>query len=165
MEVTTPATRDRIDTYREDAAEDVEAALTDADDVSEGWRDRSIRERERLLASVADVLRENSRRYAETTTREMGKPIDQAVDVVDSETEAVEKANDTDFGLGASVWTDRERGERIAHQIEAGCVSVDQPVRSDPRVPFGGVGESGYGRELSEPGITVFLDRKTVWVE
>ena len=85
---------------------------------------------------------------------------------VGSEDEAVEKANDTEFGLGASVWTeDRERGERVAARIDAGCTYVNQLVKSDPRVPFGGVGESGYGRELSEAGIKEFVNRKTVWVE
>jgi succinate-semialdehyde dehydrogenase/glutarate-semialdehyde dehydrogenase len=85
---------------------------------------------------------------------------------VDDEEQAVEKANDTQFGLGASVWTeDRERGERLARRIEAGCVYVNQLVKSDPRVPFGGVKESGYGRELSGVGIREFVNRKTVWVE
>jgi len=84
---------------------------------------------------------------------------------VDDEAAAVEKANDTEFGLGASVWTtDRERGERLAGEIDAGCVYVNELVKSDPRVPFGGVGVSGYGRELSEAGIKEFLNRKTVWV-
>ena len=78
---------------------------------------------------------------------------------------AVETANDTAFGLGASVWTaDRERGERLARGIDAGCVYVNELVKSDPRVPFGGVGISGYGRELSEDGIKEFVNRKTVWL-
>ncbi|MFD1585756.1 NAD-dependent succinate-semialdehyde dehydrogenase [Halorientalis brevis] len=85
---------------------------------------------------------------------------------VDDEAEALEVANDTRFGLGASVWTaDRERGERLAGQIDAGCVYVNQLVKSDPRVPFGGVGDSGYGRELSAIGIQEFVNRKTVWIE
>jgi len=89
-----------------------------------------------------------------------------AVYEVESDREAVEKANDTPFGLGASVWTeDRARGRRLAGDIEAGCVYVNQLVKSDPRVPFGGIGESGYGRELSEAGIKEFVNRKTVWVE
>ena len=89
-----------------------------------------------------------------------------AIHEVDDEEAAVEKANDTEFGLGASVWTaDRERGERVARLIDAGCVYVNQLVKSDPRVPFGGVKESGYGRELSEIGIQEFVNRKTVWVE
>lgn len=85
---------------------------------------------------------------------------------VGDEDAAVRKANDTQFGLGASVWTeDRERGERVARRIDAGCVYVNQLVKSDPRVPFGGVGASGYGRELSGAGIREFVNRKTLWVE
>jgi succinate-semialdehyde dehydrogenase/glutarate-semialdehyde dehydrogenase len=89
-----------------------------------------------------------------------------AVYEVGDEEAAVAKANDTEFGLGASVWTrDRERGERIAGRIDAGCVYINQLVKSDPRVPFGGIKESGYGRELSEAGIQEFVNRKTVWTE
>ena len=89
-----------------------------------------------------------------------------AVYEVTDESEAIELANDTEFGLGASVWTtDRERGEAVARRIDAGCVYVNQLVKSDPRVPFGGVGESGYGRELSEAGIKEFVNEKTIWVE
>ncbi|SDY39679.1 NAD-dependent succinate-semialdehyde dehydrogenase [Halopenitus persicus] len=89
-----------------------------------------------------------------------------AVFRVDDESEAMARANDTRFGLGGSVWTtDRERGERLAHEIEAGCVYVNRVVGSDPRVPFGGVGVSGFGRELSEAGIKEFVNRKTIWVQ
>jgi len=89
-----------------------------------------------------------------------------AVFEVDDEAEAVALANDTEFGLGASIWTeDRERGRRVGREIDAGCVYVNQLVKSDPRVPFGGVGESGYGRELSGAGIREFVNRKTLWVE
>ncbi|WP_226011184.1 NAD-dependent succinate-semialdehyde dehydrogenase [Halomicrobium salinisoli] len=96
---------------------------------------------------------------------ELFGPVAAVWEVADDEA-AVEKANDTQFGLGASVWTaDRERGERIARRIDAGCTYVNQLVKSDPRVPFGGVKESGYGRELSEAGIHEFVNRKTVWIE
>ncbi|WP_281259290.1 NAD-dependent succinate-semialdehyde dehydrogenase [Salinigranum rubrum] len=89
-----------------------------------------------------------------------------AVFRAEDEEAAIETANDTEFGLGASVWTeDRERGERVAHRIEAGCTYVNQLTKSDPRVPFGGIGDSGYGRELSEVGITEFVNKKTIWVE
>jgi succinate-semialdehyde dehydrogenase/glutarate-semialdehyde dehydrogenase len=92
-------------------------------------------------------------------------PVATVYEVADEE-EAVNKANDTNFGLGASIWTEnRDRGERIAGRIDAGCVYVNQLVKSDPRVPFGGVKDSGYGRELSEAGIKEFVNRKTVWVE
>jgi succinate-semialdehyde dehydrogenase/glutarate-semialdehyde dehydrogenase len=89
-----------------------------------------------------------------------------AVYRVSDESAAVEKANDTEFGLGASLWTsDLDRADRLASEIEAGCVYVNELVKSDPRVPFGGIEESGYGRELSEAGIQEFVNRKTVWLQ
>jgi len=98
-------------------------------------------------------------------SEELFGPVASVYRVAD-EDEAVAVANDTRFGLGASVWTtDRERGESLAREIDAGCVYVNQLVKSDPRVPFGGVGDSGYGRELSAIGIQEFVNRKTVWVE
>ena len=89
-----------------------------------------------------------------------------AVFRVGSDEEALELANDTTFGLGASVWTgDLERGERFARGFDAGCCFVNEMVKSDPRLPFGGVKDSGYGRELSRHGIREFVNRKTVWVQ
>ncbi|MFB6113960.1 MAG: NAD-dependent succinate-semialdehyde dehydrogenase [Halodesulfurarchaeum sp.] len=98
-------------------------------------------------------------------TEEVFGPV-AAVYEVQSEEDAIETANDTKFGLGASIWTeDRERGERVARKIDAGGTYVNQLVKSDPRVPFGGIRESGYGRELSGAGIREFVNRKTVWIE
>jgi succinate-semialdehyde dehydrogenase/glutarate-semialdehyde dehydrogenase len=80
--------------------------------------------------------------------------------------DAVEMANDSDFGLGASIWTDdRAHAGNIARQLEAGCVMVNQLVKSDPRVPFGGIKDSGYGRELGDYGIREFVNTKTLWIE
>ncbi|MGB0839746.1 MAG: NAD-dependent succinate-semialdehyde dehydrogenase [Chitinophagales bacterium] len=79
---------------------------------------------------------------------------------------AVKMANDTAYGLGASIWTtDRERGIRLARQIEAGAVFINSLVRSSPSLPFGGVKRSGYGRELSEQGIKEFVNIKTLVVD
>ena len=82
------------------------------------------------------------------------------------EADALEKANDSVFGLGAAVFTkDIKKGEQIAEKcLEAGCCFVNAFVRSDPRLPFGGIKESGYGRELSSFGIREFVNIKTVYV-
>ncbi len=89
-----------------------------------------------------------------------------AIIPVRDEEQAIAAANDSQFGLGAAVFTaDRQRGERIAAtRLEAGCCFVNTYVRSDPRLPFGGVKHSGYGRELSAFGIREFVNVKTVYV-
>ncbi len=82
---------------------------------------------------------------------------------VDSEAEAIKLANDSEYGLGASLWTKNiDKAERYAEQIQAGIVTVNNVVISDPRVPFGGVKKSGYGRELSRYGMIEFTNIKSV---
>jgi succinate-semialdehyde dehydrogenase/glutarate-semialdehyde dehydrogenase len=79
--------------------------------------------------------------------------------------DAVRVANDSAYGLGASVWTrDLKLGEALARRIESGAVFVNGMVASDPRLPFGGVKRSGYGRELSEFGIREFVNIQTIWI-
>jgi succinate-semialdehyde dehydrogenase/glutarate-semialdehyde dehydrogenase len=86
--------------------------------------------------------------------------------VVKNEDEAVKAANDTEYGLGASIWSrDTDRAERLAKRIEAGFIAINDMVKSDPRLPFGGVKKSGVGRELSHYGLREFVNIKTVVVK
>jgi succinate-semialdehyde dehydrogenase/glutarate-semialdehyde dehydrogenase len=86
--------------------------------------------------------------------------------IVNNEEEAIAEANNSEFGLGASVWTNNlERGMRLARRIQSGLVSINEMVKSDPRLPFGGTKLSGIGRELSEFGIKEFVNIKSVIVK
>ncbi|NOQ53539.1 MAG: aldehyde dehydrogenase family protein [Thermoplasmata archaeon] len=112
-------------------------------------------------ATVLTGVRKGMAAYGE----ELFGPVATIIAARDEE-DAVRIANDTAFGLGSAVFTrDLERGERIARDgLEAGSAFVNTFVRSDPRLPFGGIKESGYGRELSHYGIREFMNAKTVFV-
>ncbi len=85
------------------------------------------------------------------------------ITIVENESEAVKLANNTEFGLGASIWTkDLAKAEKMSRRIESGIVSVNNVVISDPRIPFGGIKHSGFGRELSRYGILEFVNIKSV---
>ncbi|CAD6368478.1 succinate-semialdehyde dehydrogenase (NADP(+)) [metagenome] len=85
------------------------------------------------------------------------------ITIVENESEAVRLANNTEFGLGASIWTkDLAKAEKMSRRIESGIVSVNNVVISDPRIPFGGIKHSGFGRELSRYGILEFVNIKSV---
>lgn len=82
-----------------------------------------------------------------------------------SEEEMLSIANHEEYGLGASLWTkDRERAARLVTKIEAGAVFVNGLVKSDPRLPFGGIKASGFGRELAREGMLEFMNQKTIWM-
>lgn len=91
-------------------------------------------------------------------------PVAPVVPVKD-ESEAIKVANDSELGLGASIWSkDRDKALRLAKEIEAGVVVVNSLVKSDPRLPFGGVKKSGIGRELSKFGLYEFMNIKSISV-
>ena len=111
-------------------------------------------------ASLLDRVKPDMPAYSE----ELFGPVAAIIRARD-EQDALRIANDTRFGLGASIWTgDRERGQALARRLMSGCVFINGLVKSDPRLPFGGVKASGYGRELSHHGLHEFVNVKTVWV-
>jgi succinate-semialdehyde dehydrogenase/glutarate-semialdehyde dehydrogenase len=91
-------------------------------------------------------------------------PVAAVIRATDAE-DAVRLANDTEYGLGAALWTgDIKRAKDLARRIEAGSVFINGMVASDPRLPFGGIKRSGYGRELGVFGIREFVNIQTVWI-
>ena len=111
--------------------------------------------------SILDGVAPGMRAYDE----ELFGPVATVIRAKD-ENEALRIANESRFGLGGSVWTkDLNRGERIARQMQCGAAFVNGFVKSDPRIPFGGVKASGYGRELSHHGMHEFVNAKTVWIK
>ena len=111
-------------------------------------------------ASILDQVAPNMRAYRE----ELFGPVALILRAKD-EADAIRIANDSPFGLGGSVWTrDTARGERVARQLQCGAAFVNGMVKSDPRLPFGGIKNSGYGRELSHHGIREFVNAKTIWM-
>jgi succinate-semialdehyde dehydrogenase/glutarate-semialdehyde dehydrogenase len=110
--------------------------------------------------SILDGISPGMRAWSE----ELFGPVATVVTVRDAD-EAVDVANASNFGLGGSVWTrDAARGETLARRLECGAAFVNGMVKSDPRLPFGGVKDSGYGRELARHGIREFVNAKTLWV-
>jgi succinate-semialdehyde dehydrogenase/glutarate-semialdehyde dehydrogenase len=105
------------------------------------------------------------RKEMRIVTEEVFGPI-MPVLFAETEGEMVQMANATPYGLGASIWTrDLDRAEKLAGELEAGFVAVNDMVKSDPRLPFGGIKKSGVGRELSRHGIREFVNVKSVVIK
>ncbi|MCP4706085.1 MAG: NAD-dependent succinate-semialdehyde dehydrogenase [candidate division Zixibacteria bacterium] len=91
-------------------------------------------------------------------------PVSAIIPVKDND-EAIKVANDSRFGLGGSLWsTDLKKAEAAARKVESGAIFINGMTKSDPRLPFGGIKKSGYGRELSHYGIKEFVNIKTIWI-
>lgn len=111
-------------------------------------------------ASILGGVKENMRAW----TEELFGPVAIVIRVKD-EAEALKVANAIPYGLGGCVWSgDARRGENFALDLECGAAFVNGMVKSDPRLPFGGVKDSGYGRELSYHGMREFVNVKAIWI-
>jgi succinate-semialdehyde dehydrogenase/glutarate-semialdehyde dehydrogenase len=111
--------------------------------------------------SLLDRVVPQARAYRE----ELFGPVATVIRARDDE-DALRIANDTRFGLGSSLWSrDTARAERLSREIQAGCCFINGMVKSDPRLPFGGIKASGFGRELSYHGIREFTNARTVWMK
>jgi succinate-semialdehyde dehydrogenase / glutarate-semialdehyde dehydrogenase len=145
---------------RVDLAEQVEAQVKKSVDAGA----RLVTGAQRSGCNFRPALLENVKPGMVAFDEEIFGPV-AALITVKNEMEAVVMANASRYGLGASVWTkDKERGEKVAREIESGSVFVNSLMRSDQRLPFGGIKKSGYGREISELGIKEFVNAKTLYV-
>jgi len=110
--------------------------------------------------TILDSIQPGMRAWYE----ELFGPVASIIRVVDEE-QALKVANGSNYGLGGSVWTrDKQRGEKFARCLQSGSAFVNGMVKSDPRLPFGGIKNSGYGRELACHGILEFTNVKSVWI-
>jgi succinate-semialdehyde dehydrogenase/glutarate-semialdehyde dehydrogenase len=144
---------------RDEVEEQVTAAVAEGARILTGGKRLEGRGNYYAPTAIIDIA-ESSRLYRE----EVFGPV-ASLYVVDSADEAVRIANATEFGLGSCAWTHDEPEQKLfAAEIEAGQVFINSMVASDPRVPFGGVKKSGFGRELGRHGIREFVNAKTVWI-
>jgi succinate-semialdehyde dehydrogenase / glutarate-semialdehyde dehydrogenase len=145
---------------RLDLAEDVEKQMN----TSVGKGAKIITGGKRVNCNFQPTLLDLVKPGMSAYDEELFGPVASLITVSD-EAEAIEVANNHRYGLGGSVWTkDLQRGEYVSRQIETGSVFVNSLMRSDQRLPFGGIKKSGYGRELSELGIKEFVNAKTICV-
>ena len=149
---------------RQDLVDDLEKQVNES--VSKGAKILTGGKRSNLKGAYFEpTLLVNITKEMPVYTQEVFGPVASIISFSNLD-EAIDIANDTSYGLGASLWTsDTAKAEEIAARIEAGNVFFNGLVKSDPRMPFGGIKNSGYGRELSEEGIKEFVNQKTVWVK
>ncbi|PVW15665.1 NAD-dependent succinate-semialdehyde dehydrogenase [Marixanthomonas spongiae] len=145
---------------REDLAQDLEKQVTDSLDAGAKLEIGGKRQNAYFEPTVVSGVTPKMPMFNEET---FGPAL--SVTTFKTVDEAIELSNDSKFGLGVSIFSeDIETAEKMAFKFNEGAVFINELVKSDPRLPFGGVKKSGYGRELSEHGIREFVNRKTVYI-
>ena len=145
---------------RDEVHDQVERAVSDGAEILTGGE-----KLDRTGYFYAPTVLGNVERGTVAFEEEIFGPVASIVVAQDAD-EAVDLANDTSFGLGGAVFTeDIKKGESVARRLDCGCAFVNQMVKSHPHLPFGGVKDSGYGRELSGLGIREFVNAKTLWID
>lgn len=140
----------------------VKRSLKEGGRLLTGGNPMDIRNREKRGYFYSPTILDNVNPNMEIAQEETFGPVAPII-TVESESQAIDIANSTRFGLGASIWTkDLDKAERYSRMIESGIVTVNNVVVSDPRVPFGGIKHSGFGRELSRYGLMEFVNIKSV---
>ena len=147
------------------------ARLNLADDIEQQSQASIAKGAKRLMGgqregcNVKPILLDNVKPGMAAFDEETFGPLATLIEASD-EADAIRLANLSHFGLGSALWTqDMDKADKLARQIQAGSVFVNGLMRSDARVPFGGIKTSGFGRELSEVGMKEFVNVKTVWIE
>jgi acyl-CoA reductase-like NAD-dependent aldehyde dehydrogenase len=144
----------KIDSQVKESVKEGAEILTGGEQLGEGGGSKGYFYRPTVLKNVISKMH--------IAQEEVFGPVAPII-IADDEMEAIKLANDSEYGLGASIWTqDLEKAERLSSLVESGIVSVNNVVASDPRVPFGGVKKSGFGRELSRYGMLEFVNIKSV---
>jgi succinate-semialdehyde dehydrogenase/glutarate-semialdehyde dehydrogenase len=127
--------------------------------ITGGYRDKD--HRGIYMPTLMTDIQDNMPVFCEETFGPVGVVIP-----FNTDEEAIQIANNTRFGLGASIWTeDIEKAKRVSSELESGCVFINSMVKSDPRLPFGGIKNSGFGRELTTFGVHEFMNIKTEWID
>ncbi|NGX84059.1 NAD-dependent succinate-semialdehyde dehydrogenase [Aequorivita sp. KMM 9714] len=146
---------------REDLAKDIEKQVNDSIKAGAKLEVGGKRQGAYFEPTVLTNVTENMAVFKEET---FGPAL--SVTTFKTIEEAINLSNNSQFGLGVSLFTENiEEAEKIIHKFDEGAVFINELVKSDPRLPFGGIKESGYGRELSADGIKEFVNRKTVYIK
>ena len=167
-----PYTEEIIRDYQEHTPEQTTQILNKSNSAFHEWKNISLPERALYFRKLSEILLQKKEYYAQIMTEEMGHPITGAVFTKEVE-RGRKRSKEVERGRKRSKEVERgrkrskevERGREVAEKLEVGFCAVNDIVKSDPRLPFGGIKNSGYGRELSHHGIKEFINIKPIYIK